>query len=64
MFVIYYANYIISKDTYQWNERVELAKAFAERVNRHCGYVSVVVLPDQGIYGNSGRILNWICKIR
>lgn len=55
--VIYYGDYI-SKDnphwaSQRWSERVEMAKAFAECVNRHGGDASVVVLPEQGIYGNS-----------
>ena len=55
--VIYYGDYI-SKDnphwvSQRWSERVEMAKAFAECVNRHGGDASVVVLPERGIYGNS-----------
>lgn len=55
--VIYYGDYISKDNPYwasqHWNERVEMAKAFAECVNRHGGDASVVVLPEQGIYGNS-----------
>ena len=37
----------------RWIERIHMAQAFADCVNRHGGDASVVRLPDIGIRGNS-----------
>lgn len=55
--VIYYGDYI-SEDNKHWSsqrwiERIHVAQAFAECVNKHGGDAKVVVLPEVGIYGNS-----------
>lgn len=37
----------------RWYERVQVAKKWAETVNKHGGDASVIQLPEKGIYGNS-----------
>lgn len=37
----------------RWYERVQIAKKWAETVNKHGGDASVIQLPEKGIYGNS-----------
>lgn len=55
--VIYYGDNIPSGTEHwafnRWYERVQVAKAFAECVNKHGGDASVVQLPEKGIRGNS-----------
>jgi len=36
-----------------WRARLQLARKFAEQVNRHGGDVTVMVLPEHGIHGNT-----------
>lgn len=55
--IIYYGDYI-SEDNQHWSsqrwiERIHVARAFAECVNKHGGDAQVVVLPEIGIHGNS-----------
>lgn len=55
--VIYYGDYISADNPHwasqRWIERVRMAQAFADCVNRHGGDASVVRLPDIGIRGKS-----------
>ena len=55
--VIYYGDYISADNPHwasqRWIERIHMAQAFADCVNRHGGNASVVRLPDIGIRGNS-----------
>ena len=55
--VIYYGDYISADNPHwasqRWIERIHMAQAFADCVNRHGGDASVVRLPDIGIRGNS-----------
>lgn len=55
--VIYYGDNIPSGTEHwafnRWYERVQVAKAFAECVNKHGGDALVVQLPEKGIRGNS-----------
>ena len=37
----------------RWYESVQVAKKWAETVNKHGGDASVIQLPEKGIYGNS-----------
>jgi len=36
-----------------WRARLQLARAFADTINRHGGDASVMVLPEHGIHGNT-----------
>lgn len=55
--VIYYGDYISADNPHwasqRWIERIHMAQAFADCVNRHGGDASVVRLPEIGIRGNS-----------
>lgn len=55
--IIYYADNIPAETDHwafnRWHERVQVAKAFAECVNKYGGDVTVLQLPEKGIYGNS-----------
>lgn len=56
--VIYYGDYIPEKPMEnpgqdQWRVRLEMARLWAEAVNRHGGDVEVVHLPEIGIHGNT-----------
>lgn len=56
--VIYYGDFIPKKPTdnpYQdfWRASVEMARKFADCINRHGGDAQVVELPDVGVTGNS-----------
>ena len=56
--VIYYGDYIPEKPMDnpgqdQWRIRLEMAKLWAEAINRHGGDASVVHLPEIGIHGNT-----------
>ena len=55
--VIYYGDYISADNPHwasqRWIERIHMAQAFADCINRHSGDASVVCLPDIGIRGNS-----------
>lgn len=55
--IIYYGDYISAENPHwasqRWIERIRMAQAFADCVNRHGGDASVVQLPDIGIRGNS-----------
>ncbi|MHC1698924.1 MAG: alpha/beta fold hydrolase [Geobacteraceae bacterium] len=56
--VIYYGDYIPEKPLEnpgqdQWRIRLEMARLWANAVNRHGGDVTVVHLPEIGIHGNT-----------
>ncbi|MDA8133321.1 MAG: alpha/beta fold hydrolase [Desulfobacteraceae bacterium] len=56
--VIYYGDYIPEKPMEnpgqdQWRVRLEMARLWADAVNRHGGDVTVVHLPEIGIHGNT-----------
>ena len=55
--IIYDGDYISADNPHwasqRWIERIRMAQAFADCVNRHGGDASVVQLPDIGIRGNS-----------
>lgn len=55
--VIYYGDNIPRGTTHwafnRWAERVAVARAFADCINRHGGDAAVVCLPEKGIRGNS-----------
>ena len=56
--VIYYGDNIASAPSKEWTKdhwrvRYEMAKLWAEAVNRHGGDVKVVHLPEIGIKGNT-----------
>lgn len=56
--VIYYGDYIPedpidNPGQDQWRIRLEMAREWAEAVNRHGGDVTIVHLPDIGIHGNT-----------
>lgn len=56
--VIYYGDYISDKPSDNWamdswRVRLQMARLFAECINRHGGDATVVHLPEQGIKGNS-----------
>lgn len=56
--VIYYGDNIPSEPTNlpaqdSWRARLEMARLWADAVNRHGGDVSVVHLPERGIHGNT-----------
>lgn len=56
--IIYYGDYIPDKPSGNWamdswRVRLEMARLFAQCINRHGGAATVVHLPEQGIKGNS-----------
>ncbi|MGV6946433.1 hypothetical protein [Sphingobacterium sp. CZ-2] len=56
--VIYYGDFLADKPTDhigqdQWRGEMQMARAFAEIVNRHGGDAQVVHLPEIGIKGNT-----------
>lgn len=56
--VIYYGDNIATKPTDEWNKdswrvRLEMAKIWADTINRHGGDATVIHLPDIGITGNT-----------
>lgn len=56
--IIYYGDYIPDKPSDNWamdswRVRLEMARLFAQCINRHGGDAMVVHLPEQGIKGNS-----------
>ncbi len=56
--IIYYGDNIASEPSDdlgkdQWRIRLEMARKWAEAVNRHGGDASVVHLPEVGLYGNT-----------
>lgn len=56
--IIYYGDYIPEKPMEnpgqdQWRIRLEMARLWADAVNRHGGDVTVVHLPEIGIHGNT-----------
>ena len=56
--VIYYGDNIAAEPTNEWNKdswrvRLEMARMWADTVNRHGGDVTVVHLPEIGIKGNT-----------
>ncbi len=56
--VIYYGDHIADKPTADWNEdswrvRLQMARLFADAINRHGGDATVVHLPEIGIKGNT-----------
>ncbi len=56
--IIYYGDYIAPEYTEEWNKdswriRLDMARKFADCVNRHGGDAQVVHLPEIGIYGNT-----------
>ena len=56
--VIYYGDYIPDEPSDNWamdswRVRLQMARMFAECINRHGGDATVVHLPEQGIKGNS-----------
>lgn len=55
--VIYYGDYTSADNPHwasqRWIERIHMAQAFADCVNRYGGDASVLRLPDIGIRGNS-----------
>jgi len=56
--VIYYGDYIPKKPMEnpgqdQWRVRLEMARLWADAVNRHGGDVTIVHLPEIGIHGNT-----------
>ena len=56
--IIFYGDYIADEYTEAWNAdgwraRLEMARLWAETVNRHGGDATVVHLPDVGVTGNT-----------
>ena len=56
--IIYYGDYIPDKPSDNWamdswRVRLQMARLFADCINRHGGDATVVHLPDEGIKGNS-----------
>ena len=56
--VIYYGDNIATEPTDEWNKdnwriRLQMAKLWAEAINRHGGDAEVVYLPDLNIRGNT-----------
>lgn len=56
--VIYYGDNIASTSTKEWNKdswrvRLQMARLWAETINRHGGDAQVVYLPEWGIKGNT-----------
>jgi acyl dehydratase/pimeloyl-ACP methyl ester carboxylesterase len=56
--ILFYGDYIPEQPTVyrgqdQWRVRLAMARRWAEVVNRHGGDVTVVRLPDVGLYGNT-----------
>lgn len=56
--VIYYGDNIATQPTDEWNKdswrvRLEMARLWADTVNKYGGDVTVVHLPDIGITGNT-----------
>jgi hypothetical protein len=56
--IIYFGDYIPAMPTLNpgqdfWRVRLEIAKLWRDAVNRHGGNVTIVILPEIGIYGNT-----------
>lgn len=61
--LILYGDHIPSQPSKNWNEdtwriRLNMARKWAETVNRHGGDAQVIYLPDIGIYGNTHFIMS------